>query len=352
MKLSVGILAGGRSSRMGCNKALLTIEHRRFLDKIAEEMSAFDQVLVSAAHKEDYPECGFPVVEDVHRDIGPIEGIYQVIKHASNDYVFVCAVDMPNISRALVSYLAEFICSDYDCYVLTDEDRIHPLCAIYSKKALPALEKLIQEKNYRLRDIFRLVPTKYIRLESSCFSKKTIKNVNTRIEYQKIVLPATFCVSGWKDSGKTGLIIKLINEFIKAGYTVAVIKHDGHAYSMDHKGTDTYRYAEAGARMSAIFSDEGYAVNYAGAKTLVDMLALAQGEGDIIIVEGEKSCSLPKVEVRRREASLEPACSVDTLICIATDAWEDTRAECPVHDLNDIRSIFKSICDYFGLERM
>lgn len=118
---------------------------------------------------------------------------------------------------------------------------------------LPVIKELIDKGQYRLMNILHAGRTKYIRLETSCFDKRVVKNINTKEEYVRLVLPVVFCVSGVKDSGKTGLIVKLINEFITQDYTVAVIKHDGHEYEMDHEGTDTWCFTRAGAKCSAIF---------------------------------------------------------------------------------------------------
>lgn len=351
MLISTGVLAGGKSSRMGENKALLTINNKRFLDRITDELSSFDEVLVSAASKNDYKDIKYDIYEDEHKGIGPIEGIYQIVSHAANDYVFVCAVDMPFVSAELVSYMAEFISSDYDCYVMMDDNHIHPLCAIYSKAVLPVIEKLIAEGKYRLMGILNSLRTKYIRLESTCFDKKVVKNINTRDEYKKLVLPAVFCVSAVKDSGKTGLIIKLINEFINDGYTVGVIKHDGHDYIMDYEGTDTSRYRAAGAVMSTIFSDTQYSVNYSGKKSLEDMIELVKKECEIIIIEGAKKSKYPKVEVVRKEISDRIVCDEDSLICVATDVVSgDDVVVCPVFGLDDAAGIFLCIKKHLGLE--
>lgn len=350
MKLSAGVLAGGKSSRMGQNKALLTINNQRFMDKITEELSAFDEVLVSVASKSDYSGINLPMFEDEHKEIGPIEGIYQIVKHASNEYVFICAVDMPFVSSKLVSYMSEFISSDYDCYVMMDEEHIHPLCAIYSKTVLPVIEKLIAADRRRLMDILNGVRTKYIKLETSCFDKKTVKNINTRDEYVKLTLPAVFCVSAVKDSGKTGLIIKLINEFISDGYKVGVIKHDGHDYVMDHEGTDTFRFSEAGAVMSSIFSDYRCSVNFTGKKTLEDMIEFAGNECDIIIIEGAKQSPYPKIEVVRKEISDSIVCDENTLICVSTDVVSQDSVKCPVFGLDDVKGIFLCVKKYLGLE--
>jgi molybdopterin-guanine dinucleotide biosynthesis protein len=348
IKISAGILAGGKSSRMGTNKALLKYSNRRFIDRIISEMGGFSQTLISAAQKGDYEELGLPVYYDEHIGIGPIEGIYQMLKNASEEYVFVCAADMPFIKGSLVEYMTQFISSDYDCYVIMDDKRVQPLCAIYSKKILNVVEEQIEKGDYRLVDILELTRTKYIELKYTCFDKKVVRNINTRDEYKRLVLPVVFCVSGVKDSGKTGLIIKLINEFIGEDYKVGVIKHDGHDYVCDHEGTDTMRFSQAGAAVSAIFSDTQYSIN---GKIHVDaehMIKELEGM-DIIILEGFKYSMYPKIEVVRSAISSEGVCSPDTLICMATDIISPENMRCPVYDINDTEGIFLCLKKYFGI---
>ena len=351
MNLSTGILAGGKSTRMGQNKALMTINEKRFIDRIADELGSFSEVLISAAQKGDYEDTGLTVVYDEHKEIGPMEGIYQILRAAKEDYVFICAADMPFVTKELVSYMVEFISSDYDCYVMMDEQHIHPLCAIYSKKILDVIEKQIaQGSSYRLMNILNQVRTKYIKLEFTCFDKKVVKNINTRQEYQKLILPVVFCVSAVKDSGKTGLIVKLINEFIKENYSVGVIKHDGHDYVMDYPGTDTYRFTKAGAVYSAIFSDRQFSVNGKLPKHIGEMVSMVNG-ADVIIIEGMKHLAYPKIEIVRGAVSNTPVCDPESLICIATDVVSRDNVSCPVYGLDDIGGIFSCVKNYFGLER-
>lgn len=351
MNISTGILAGGKSTRMGKNKALLTINERRFIDKIADELASFSQVLISAADKGAYEDMGLRVVYDEHKDIGPIEGIYQILRASNEEYVFICAADMPFITKELVAYMTEFVSSDYDCYVLMDEEHIHPLCGIYSRRMLEQVRACIESGNYRIMRLLDSVRTKYIRLEYTSFDKRVVKNINTRAEYKELVLPVVFCVSGIKDSGKTGLIIKLINEFIGEGYVVSAIKHDGHDYEMDHEGTDTFRFSSAGARVSAIFSKNQFSINCkreTHIDELIELVKRAQNP-DIIIIEGLKNASYPKVEVVRRAVSDALVCNPQGLICIATDILSQNEAECPVYDIDDIEGIFLCLKRYFGL---
>lgn len=351
MNISTGILAGGKSTRMGKNKALLTVNEKRFIDKIADELSSFSEVLISAAEKGTYEDMELCVVYDEHRDIGPLEGIYQLLNAAQEEYVFICAADMPFITKELVSYMTEFVCSDYDCYVLMDEEHIHPLCGIYSKKMLAQVCACIESGNFRLMKLLNGVRTKYIKLEYTSFDKKVVKNINTRAEYQELILPVVFCVSGIKDSGKTGLIIKLINEFIKEGYAVSVIKHDGHDYVMDHEGTDTFRFRSAGAGLSAIFSPTQFSMNCRRGLAVEELLTLVKKsqKSDIIIIEGLKQAPYPKVEVVRKAVSDTSVCSPENLICIATDCLSQNAVKCPVYDIDDIEGIFLCVKKYFGL---
>jgi molybdopterin-guanine dinucleotide biosynthesis protein len=349
IKLGAGVLAGGRSTRMGQNKALLQINNRKFIDCITDELSAFNEVLISAAAKGTYEELGFRVVYDEHADIGPIEGIYQLLKHSNEEYIFICAADMPFIKKELVSYMAEFISSDYDCFCLTDEEHVHPLCAIYSKKMLGVIEELIANGQYRLMNVLNAVRTKYISLEMTCFDKKIVKNVNTRDDYKRLVLPLVFCVSAVKNSGKTGLVVRLINEFITEGYSVGVIKHDGHDYVMDHEGTDTWRFSEAGAACSAIFSGSRFSVNECRTVGIEEMISKCN-DVDILIIEGMKNSDYPKIEIVRREISSKSICNPDSLICIATDIVSQSEVSCPIFGLDDTQGIFLCVKKYFGLE--
>lgn len=349
IRISAGILAGGKSTRMGQNKALLKLNDRRFIDHISEELSSFSQVLISAAKKGVYEDTGLEIVYDEHREIGPMEGIYQLLRAAKEEYVFICAADMPFIKKELVSYMCEFISSDYDCYVVMDEDHIHPLCAIYSKSTLGIIEKQISDGNYRLMNILNNVRTKYIRLNYTCFDKKVVKNVNTRQEYKRLALPVVFCVSAVKDSGKTGLIVKLINEFIREGYSVGVIKHDGHDFIMDHEGTDTFRFTQAGAVNSAIFSDRHFSVHSVSKKSIGEMISMLK-DTDVIMIEGMKNSEYPKIEVVRKEVSAKIVCDPKSLICIATDVVSQDNTACPVYGLNDIHGIFLCLKKFFGLE--
>ncbi|MEF9958463.1 MAG: molybdopterin-guanine dinucleotide biosynthesis protein B [Niameybacter sp.] len=150
--------------------------------------------------------------------------------------------------------------------------------------------------------------------------------------------PYLFAISGVKNSGKTTLITKLIPEFTKKGLKVATIKHDGHDFEADVKGTDTYAHFEAGAYGTAIFSDHKYMIVKRQEHTKEEALIACFPEADLILLEGFKGSHYPKIEIIRDGNSNESVCKVETLIGIASDfAFEHPSV--PVWDLNDAADI-------------
>ncbi|MCR4738755.1 MAG: molybdopterin-guanine dinucleotide biosynthesis protein B [Lachnospiraceae bacterium] len=373
---SVGILAGGKSTRMGQNKALLKLNNETMLERLLRQLyrepdeakeRGYDFILsVSSTGEYGYLSDKWDIkyAPDETRDIGPIEGIYRILKASDEEYVFVCAADMPFVTRKLADYMAQFISSDHDCYVLCDDERIHPLCAIYSRKIIPVIEELIRDGKYRIRDLLYMTRTLYIDLSLSPFDKKTVRNINTREEYESIKLPVIFAVSGYHDSGKTYLIEKLINEFINAGYRVSVIKHDGCGHISewnDTANTDTERVMRAGAESAAVFSDNGWIFAARGSVTAEDLMDRLSGQDpppDVIILEGFKTSEYPKVYVFSDEKSIgeREQKKPGNLICAVykdSMVFKDSipeKSRCPVYERDDVSGIFLCLCRFFGIE--
>ena len=110
------------------------------------------------------------------------------------------------------------------------------------------------------------------------------------------------------DSGKTTLLEKLIPLLRARGLKVGVIKHDGHDFTPDVPGTDSFRLREAGAEGVAVFSGQRYLLTEAFRLTEQDLLALFERHGyDLVLMEGFKESGWPKIEVVRSAISNEPA---------------------------------------------
>ncbi len=153
------------------------------------------------------------------------------------------------------------------------------------------------------------------------------------------------CAAG-SNAGKTTLITKLIPELAKRNIRVSVIKHAHHKFDIDHPGKDTYRIREAGAVQTLIASSKRWALmtEIANKPNLEELIAQLNPEfADLILVEGFKQASIPKIEVHRpglnmplligQESNNERA----NIIAVASDA--KLKLSVPVLDLNDIAQI-------------
>ena len=189
MNISAMILSGGKSSRMGQDKASLKWKQTTMLEHLAGELTCdgISEVFISVAKEGDYAKTGLRVCVDENRGIGPMEGIRRGLLIAREEYLFVCAVDMPYVTGKTALYLANLITPEYNAYVFREGGKIHPVCAVYHKSVLPEIETLIREENYKLSELLFRVHTLYADLDQSGLEKKNLMNVNTQEEYEKII---------------------------------------------------------------------------------------------------------------------------------------------------------------------
>jgi molybdopterin-guanine dinucleotide biosynthesis protein B len=150
-------------------------------------------------------------------------------------------------------------------------------------------------------------------------------------------------IAGWKKSGKTTLVTRLIAEFTRRGLKVATVKHAHHAFQIDDAETDSARHRRAGASQVAVVSRGRWAMItelQGGAEPeLVEVLSWLE-PCDLIIVEGYKGASIPKIEVRR-SASVGKETLADkdsTVLAIAADHAAEGHG-LPVFSLDDVAGI-------------
>ena len=109
-----------------------------------------------------------------------------------------------------------------------------------------------------------------------------------------------FAISGVKNSGKTTLICRLLEIFKDKGLKVAVLKHDGHDFVPDVPGTDTYCQLQSGAYGTAVFSAGKYMLVKQQPQISEKELAEFFPEADLILLEGFKYSTYPKIEIIRK----------------------------------------------------
>lgn len=161
-----------------------------------------------------------------------------------------------------------------------------------------------------------------------------------------------FGVTGWKNSGKTGLMERLISEFTARGLTVSSIKHAHHSFDIDHPGRDSYRHRDAGARQVLLASRNRWALMHElrneDEPSLGDLLKQLLPV-DLVLIEGYKRDRHPKIEAHRKETGQPLIAPEDeTIVAVASDT--SVTIDRPVLDLNDTASIANFIAQHLKLD--
>ena len=323
-RIGAVILAGGESRRMGADKAALTLDGQRFLDRIAGELSGWPERLVSVRSVDIAPACpGFASVADWFPGCGPLGGLHAALSACRSDYLLAVACDMPLFRRELGEFLTLFLSPELDACVPVDRSgRVHPLCAVYGKSALPVLERQLRSGDYRLTAALDRLRVKYVPLAHSAYGDETVANVNTRAEYHALLARrgktpmAALC--GVKNSGKTTFLCSLLPELRRLGIRTAVIKHDGHDFEPDVPGTDSFRLRKAGAEAVAVYSSRRFLLTAQRSVTAEQLTAAMEG-ADLILLEGGKGADLPKIEIVRSAVSAAPVSDPAALLAVCSD---------------------------------
>ena len=153
--------------------------------------------------------------------------------------------------------------------------------------------------------------------------------------------PPVVSVVAKSGTGKTTLLEKLIAELSRRGLRVGAIKHDAHRFDIDREGKDSWRLTRAGAATMLITSPGQLAMVKQNPDqrepALEESIATYFGDVDIVLTEGFKKSSMPKIEVHRRERSATLLCRGEehdpTLVAVASD--ETLSLDVPVFDIND-----------------
>lgn len=183
-RTSAIILAGGKSTRMGTDKAMLKIKGQTTVERLRDKLSPlFDEVIVSTAGTNIVNISSVKLVADIFPDKGPISGIYSCLKESSSNVNFVVGCDIPDINIALINKLLSFS-GNYDIAVPSlQTERTEPLYAVYSKNIVPEIEKLIEKNRLRVAELFNICKTKIVKTSE----KKWYNNLNTMRDYKTYI---------------------------------------------------------------------------------------------------------------------------------------------------------------------
>jgi molybdopterin-guanine dinucleotide biosynthesis protein B len=157
-------------------------------------------------------------------------------------------------------------------------------------------------------------------------------------------------IAGSKNSGKTTLAVRLVEEFTRRGFRVATVKHAHHSLRLDEEGTDSARHRAAGAAQVAVVSSKRWAIITEGPEPEFEDIIARLDPCHLVIVEGYKSQPIAKIETRRRHAETGFALAGNdpNVIAVASDG-DIVDPGLPHFDLDDVAAMTEFVTDRFAL---
>ena len=181
--ISAIILAGGKSSRLGRDKCDVIFEGETFLNR---QIKKIENLGISDIYVSGYQgkACDKKIIKDEYH-LGPMSGIYTCIDKIKNDKALVLSVDVPLIPENELIKLIQFAQkSDSLITVLSHNEKIEPLIAVYDKRVIPFVNTIIEEKkDYSMKNLMNTVSyDSYVSYESD----KCFININYEKDLQEL----------------------------------------------------------------------------------------------------------------------------------------------------------------------
>jgi molybdenum cofactor guanylyltransferase len=180
--LTVAIQAGGKSSRMGTDKAFVPFQGRPMIEVVLERVAGLGDELILITNKPDeYAHLGLPMHGDIYPDSGPLGGIYTAVYHATHPHTLVVACDMPWLNRPLLEYMVA-LRETANIVVPRWEKFPEPLHAIYNKACLDPMEEKLRAQQFKITGFYGWVSVRFVeRGEIERFDPggRSFANVNT-----------------------------------------------------------------------------------------------------------------------------------------------------------------------------
>ncbi len=328
-RLLGAVLAGGMSRRFGTEKALFRLGGRPMARYAMDALEPWTTQQVVITNEDGVSEAlGVQGRPDDVPGLGPVGGLITALSWAGElglDGVFLLACDLPLVSSDLVGNIIRNWPAEALAVAPGSRGPLgfEPLCSAFSVAGLPRLEELRKGRGgggFSMKDAFArlegvLIPED--RVGASEDVRLSFSNVNTREEASvaESVLrgraggtspttsePPVVCIIGKKNSGKTETTVALGSELNRRGYRVMSVKH-GHGFQLDEPGRDSWRHRHEGGVIRTVLAgpaDFGVIGSWPGEEMgLTEIVQRFLWDADIVLAEGFKSASQPKVEVFR-----------------------------------------------------
>ncbi len=159
------VLAGGKSLRLGRNKSLATVSGKSLIQWVIDRLATIsNEIIIATARGEEIPyssNVSLKTVADIHPGKGPLAGIYSGLIASSSPRAIVVSCDTPFLSVGLLEYMTR-TCPGADIVVPRMEEKVEPLCAVYSKDCVNPIRELLEQNLLKIIELYPMVTVRYI----------------------------------------------------------------------------------------------------------------------------------------------------------------------------------------------
>lgn len=184
MEVTGIILAGGKSSRMGQDKGLMTFNGIPMILNIINTLKKLKIPTIIISNQDGYDVFELPVYPDIIKDKGPMGGIHAALSKSSSSKNLIISCDTPLITPNILEKLIDN-CDKTDVTLAQYGEQLHPLIAVYDKSLVSHFEKKLHNNQLKLRRSFTGLNIRKIDFKNDNISPEVFNNLNTKEEFNK-----------------------------------------------------------------------------------------------------------------------------------------------------------------------
>lgn len=345
-ELGIIVLAGGLSTRMGTDKTRLSWGSTTLLGEMLRKavLTECGEILVSINRELEESEAHIieearsfgrhiQLVPDTIAMKGPLSGLQSALSVGTREAYIVVSADMPWFSFHWLPswevHIDAFLQGELLAMVpYVGLQEYEPLAAIYKRSVLDTIQESLEGEDVSMHGVLNKIP--YMEMDM-IEEAELYSNVNTRLSYKlakaksanrERSVPIVTISASQSKSGKTAVATSLINRLSQRGIVVGMVKSDGHGFSMDQEGTDTWKASQAGAKAVAIAGPNGYAMVVHGEsmQRQQQLIRLAnEMPVDLVLLESRSHGVAPIIEVVRANHNDIRLQQLEDIVAVVTD---------------------------------
>ncbi len=180
------ILCGGKSTRMKTEKGLVNFSGKPFISHVIEALKPITNNLILITAKKEYEKFGFPLLEDVYKNKGPVGGIFTALKHSQAAGNLILSCDIPFITTEVLRKLIyAHTGSSYPISIATGLNQRHPLIGMYNKSLEFFFENQVLQNELKLMDVVQKWAHQTVFIDNL----EALRNINSKEELDSLSKP-------------------------------------------------------------------------------------------------------------------------------------------------------------------